>query len=188
MRSFTAKRLVFTGLCIALGVVLPIAFHSIPNAGSIFLPMHIPVLLCGLACGWQYGLACGVITPLLSSLLTGMPPAAFLPAMVCELAVYGLLTGIMSKVIKTKSIYAGLYVQLITAMLAGRAVYGLLNALIFRAGEYTFSVWLSAVFVTSLPGIAIQLVLIPLLVIALRKAKLIEYGEKRIKRSAAEAV
>lgn len=187
--KFPTKKLVFSGLCIALGVVLPITLHSIPDSGSIFLPMHIPVLLCGLACGWQYGLACGIITPLLSSLITGMPPAAYLPAMVCELAVYGLLTGIMRRIITTRNLYAGLYIQLITAMLAGRIVYGIINALIFRAGDYSFSIWLSAVFVKSLPGIVIQLVLIPLLIIALRKAKLIDYEGKRTdKEPAASAV
>lgn len=176
----TTKNLVFSGLCTALGAVLPIAFHSVPNAGSIFLPMHLPVLLCGLACGWQYGFACGVLAPLLSSLITGMPPAAYLPAMVCELAVYGLLTGVLSRVMRMKNWIAGLYIQLVTAMIAGRVVYGILNALVFQAGgEYTFSVWVSGVFVTSLPGIAIQLVLIPLIIIALRQAKLIDYARQR---------
>ncbi len=74
-----ARQLVMAALCAALGVVLPVALHSIPNAGSILLPMHIPVLLCGLVCGPVYGLGCGVLTPLLSSLITGMPPAAVLP-------------------------------------------------------------------------------------------------------------
>ena len=92
MEKNHVKNLVTAAMCVALGIILPMAFHTIQNAGSIFLPMHIPVLICGLACGWQYGLLCGVLTPLLSSLLTGMPPAAILPAMLCELAVYGLLT------------------------------------------------------------------------------------------------
>ncbi len=67
------KKLILTGLCVAIGVVLPVALHSVPNGGSIFLPMHIPVILCGLICGPLFGLACGILTPLLSSLLTGMP-------------------------------------------------------------------------------------------------------------------
>jgi len=77
MKNTKIFRLIITSLCIAIGVVLPVAFHSIPNAGSIFLPMHIPVLLCGLICGPFYGLACGILAPLLSCLLTGMPPVAF---------------------------------------------------------------------------------------------------------------
>ena len=108
-----ARQLVMAALCAALGVVLPVALHSIPNAGSILLPMHIPVLLCGLVCGPVYGLGCGVLTPLLSSLITGMPPAAVLPSMLCELAAYGLAAGLLrdpdAKVRKT------------TAQLLGRA-------------------------------------------------------------------
>ncbi|MFV0351458.1 MAG: ECF transporter S component [Oscillospiraceae bacterium] len=168
------KKLVITALCIALGVVLPFAFHSIPNAGSVMLPMHIPVLLSGLLCGPLYGLAAGLLTPLLSSLITGMPPVAYLPSMLCELAVYGLVAGLLIHFIKTKSSIANIYTALIGAMMCGRLVYGLLNAVIFRAGEYSMVVWLTSAFVTSLPGIIIQLVVIPLIVIALRKAKLVQ--------------
>ena len=168
------KKLVFAGLCVAIGVALPIAFHSIPNAGSIFLPMHIPVLLCGLLCGPLYGLACGVLAPLLSSLLTGMPPVSFLPSMLCELAVYGLVTGLLLRWIHTKSTAANIYLSLLGAMLAGRIVSGVLNALIFRAGEYSIQLWLTAAFVTALPGIAVQIIVIPLIVLALQKAKLVQ--------------
>lgn len=168
------KKLVITALCIALGVVLPFAFHSIPNAGSVMLPMHIPVLLSGLLCGPLYGLAAGLLTPLLSSLITGMPQVAYLPSMLCELAVYGLVAGLLIHFIKTKSSIANIYIALIGAMLCGRLVYGLLNAVIFRAGEYSMVVWITSAFVTSLPGIIIQLVVIPLIVIALRKAKLVQ--------------
>ena len=168
------KRMILTALFVALGVVLPMAFHSIPNAGSIFLPMHIPVLLCGLICGWAYGLGCGVLAPLLSSLMTGMPPAAILPGMLCELAVYGLVSGLLLKVIHTKRTIVDLYLALIGAMIAGRLVSGALNALIFRAGSYSLAAWTAASFVTALSGIAIQLVLIPILVMALQRAGLVE--------------
>lgn len=164
--------MVIAALCVALGVVLPVAVHGIPNAGSVLLPMHIPVLLCGLLCGPAYGLACGVVTPLLSSLITSMPPAAMLPSMVCELAVYGLAAGLLILLVRTKSQVANVYISLVGAMLVGRVVYGIVNALIFRAGEYSMQVWLTASFVTALPGIIIQLVLLPLVVLALRKAKL----------------
>lgn len=173
MKQNGTRKLVFSALCAALGVALPLAFHAVPNAGSIFLPMHIPVLLCGLACGWPYGLACGVITPLLSSLLTGMPPAAYLPSMVCELAAYGAISGLMRAVVHTKNRIAGLYAQLVLAMLAGRAVYGLMNALVFRAGSYSMAIFLTAAFVTALPGIVIQLAVIPALVRLLEKLNLI---------------
>ena len=168
----TTKKLVLSGLFVALGVILPILCHGIPNAGSVLLPMHIPVLLCGLICGWQYGLACGLLAPLLSSLITGMPPMAILPSMLCELAVYGLLAGLFFQFIHTGKSLANVYISLIGAMLGGRIVYGVINALIFRAGEYSLAVWATASFVTALPGIIIQLVLIPMVVLALRKAKL----------------
>ena len=168
------KKLVFAGLCVALGVALPIAFHSIPNAGSIFLPMHIPVLLCGLICGPVYGLACGALAPLLSSLFTGMPPAAMLPGMLCELAVYGLVSGLLIKTVKSGSRITNIYISLIGAMIAGRIVAGVLNALIFRAGAYSLEMWLTASFVTAIPGIIAQIVVIPLIVLALERAKLIQ--------------
>lgn len=172
--DYHTKKLVLAALLLALGVVLPTATHSIPNAGSVLLPMHIPVLLCGLTCGWSYGLACGLLAPSLSSLITGMPPAAVLPAMVCELAAYGLISGLSARFIHTGKRMADLYVQLIAAMLLGRAVYGVMNALIFRAGTYSMEVFLTAAFVTALPGIVIQLILLPTLVLALEKARVLE--------------
>ena len=168
------RQMVLTALFIAIGVVLPQAFHMIPNAGSVILPMHIPVLLAGLVCGPVFGLVCGIITPTLSSLITGMPPMAYLPSMLCELAIYGLVSGLVTKVVKTGKPIVDIYVALITSMLAGRVIYGIVNALIFRAGEYNMTMWLTASFVTALPGIIIQLVAIPIIIMALRKAKLIE--------------
>lgn len=167
------KRLVFAAVCAALCVVLPIAFHVIPKAGSVLLPMHLPVLLCGLACGPVYGLLCGILGPVLSSVLTGMPPAAMLPAMICELAVYGLVSGLLLRLVRTGKPVLNLYVSLVGAMLAGRLCYGVLNALIFKAGEYSLAVWMTSAFVTGLPGILVQLVVVPVLVLALQKAKLL---------------
>ena len=169
----STKRLILAGLCVALGIVLPVAFHSVANAGSIFLPMHIPVLLCGLICGWPYGLACGVLAPLLSSLITGMPPMAYLPGMLCELAVYGFVSGLLMRYVKTGKLLADLSISLVSAMLLGRLVLGLLNALLFRAGEYSVALWTTSAFVTALPGIAIQLAIIPALVLALKQSSLI---------------
>lgn len=167
------KRAVLTAASIALCVVLPLAFHAIPNAGNIFLPMHIPVLLCGLLCGWQYGLFCGVTGPLLSSVLTAMPPAAVLPGMVTELAVFGVVTGFMMKIIHTKRLFADLYISLITAVLLGKVISGVAKAFIFAAGEYSMTAWVSASFVTAWPGLLLQLALVPAVVAALEKAKLI---------------
>ncbi len=167
------KLSIITAVSIALCVVLPMAFHSIPNAGSIILPMHIPVLLCGLICGPFFGLLAGLAGPLLSNLFTGMPPAAFLPQMMIELAVYGLICGLMMKMIRTKKVFVDLYISLIVSIIIGRVVAGIAKALIFAPGNFTMAVWTTSYFVTGWPGIVIQLVLIPAVVFALMKAKLI---------------
>lgn len=167
------KKAILTAVCIALCVVLPMAFHAIPNAGSILSPMHIPVFLCGLICGWPFGLLCGLAGPFLSSILTGMPPMAYLPAMLVELAVYGGIAGIMMQVVHTKKIYADLYISLIAAMLGGRVIAGIARALIFAAGQYSLTAWTTGYFVTAFPGIILHLALIPTIVFALEKARLI---------------
>ena len=172
MKLSPIKRLTLSALCIALCVVLPMAFHVIPNAGSVMLPMHIPVLLCGLVCGWQYGLLCGLLGPLVSSVLTGMPPAAVLPGMMVECGMYGCVGGLMMERIRTGSLYADLYISLPVAMLAGRILSGIAKALILAPGT-SFTAWATASFVTALPGISIQLILIPSLIVALTRAGLI---------------
>ena len=166
----TVVKLTLSAMFLAIGLVLPLFTAQIPQIGQMPLPMHIPVLLCGLTCGWPYGLACGVLTPLLSHLLTGMPGAAYLPAMLCELAAYGLISGLLSRLIHTGRRSLDLYVQLIGAMVIGRVVYGVMNALVFRAGAYSMELFLTAAFVTALPGILIQLILLPGLVLVLEKA------------------
>lgn len=166
------KNMTLTAVCIALCVVLPIAFHSIPNAGSVFLPMHIPVLICGMICGWPYGFLCGLMGPLMSSALTGMPPLAMLPAMMLECGMYGLVSGLVLKIVHTKRTYMDLYIALVTAMLVGRVVSGIAKALIFTPGM-ALSAWVTASFVTALPGILIQLVFLPSVVCTLMKAKII---------------
>ena len=178
----SVKRTTLAAVCIALCVVLPIAFHSIPNAGTVFLPMHIPVLICGMICGWPYGLLCGLIGPLLSSVLTGMPPAAMLPAMMVECGTYGAVSGLVLKWLRTQNTYADLYIALIAAMLAGRVVSGIAKALIFSPG-LAMSAWVTASFVTVLPGIVIQLVFLPSVVVTLMKARLIP--RRYAKRTAA---
>ena len=181
MKLSNIKRLTITALSIALCVVLPMAFHVIPNAGSVMLPMHIPVLLCGLICGWQYGLLCGVLGPLVSSVVTGMPPAAILPGMMVECGMYGCVGGLLMERIRTGSLYADLYISLPIAMLAGRVISGVVKALILTPG-LSFTAWVAASFVTALPGISIQLILIPTLIVALTRAGLIpaRYGSARM--------
>ena len=172
MNLSSIKRLTLTALCIALCVVVPMAFHVIPNAGAVMLPMHIPVLLCGLVCGWQYGLICGVLGPLVSSVMTGMPSAAMLPGMMVECGMYGCVGGLLMERIRTGSLYADLYICLPAAMLAGRVISGVVKALILTPG-LSFTAWATASFVTALPGISIQLILLPTLIVALTRASLI---------------
>lgn len=172
MKLSYSKRLVLTAVCAALCVILPMAFHSIPGGGNVFLPMHIPVLLCGLMCSWPYGLICGLLGPLLSSLITQMPPIAYLPSMMIECAVYGCVTGIMMRLVRTGKLYADLYLSMVTAMVLGRCVAGLAKALIFAPGTPIFA-WVTTSLVEGIPGIVIQLLLIPTLVFALIRAKLL---------------
>lgn len=172
MKLSPIKRLVTTAVCVALCVVLPMVFHSFPGGGNVFLPMHIPVLLCGLMCSWPYGLACGLLGPALSSLITGMPPAAILPSMMVECAVYGCVSGAMMEIIRTKKVYLDLYISMVIAMLAGRVIAGLAKSLIFTPGVAPFA-WVTTSLVEGIPGVVIQLVLLPTLVFALMKARLI---------------
>lgn len=167
------KRSIITAVCIALCYVIPLMFHGIQNAGSIFCPMHIPVFICGLICGWQFGLLCGIAGPALSSALSGMPPVAILPSMMVELAAYGTAAGLMMKLVRTKSTYADLYISLIVAIVCGRVLAGLAKALIFARGSYSMSAWIAGSVVTSWPGTVIQLVFIPTIVFALMKSHLI---------------
>ena len=97
------KKAIICAIMIAMCVVLPMAFHAIPNAGSIYLPMHIPVLLCGLVTGWPYGLLCGIAGPVMSYLITAMPGIGYLPQMVIELAAYGLITGLLMNFLPIKN-------------------------------------------------------------------------------------
>ncbi|MFA6776558.1 MAG: ECF transporter S component [Sphaerochaetaceae bacterium] len=174
----SVKKSMFTAVCIALCVVLPMAFHGVKNAGSVFSPMHLPVYVCGLICGWPYGLLCGLAGPLLSSLLTGMPPVSYLPPMMIELAVYGTVSGLLMTFLHTGKTYADLYVSLVAAMLAGRLLAGFSRALIFAHGSYSLHAWVVGYFVTSLPGTIIHLAVIPSIVVALMKSRLVpqRYG------------
>ena len=164
------KRLVLTAMFIALCVVLPMAFHSIPNAGQVILPMHIPVLLCGMVCGSGYGFVCGLLGPMLSSFITGMPPAAIMPSMMVECAAYGCVTGLMMKYVRTGRPVADLYISMITAMVLGRVISGLVKSLILSPGTAPFA-WVTTSLVAGIPGIIIQLVLMPVVIMALTRAR-----------------
>ena len=173
MKTNSIKKLCLTAVFIAMCVILPMAFQSV-GLGSTFAPMHIPVLMCGLVCGGGYGLLCGMIGPVLSSVLTGMPGTAMLVSMVPELMTYGLVTGLLMGKVKTGKLYADLYICLGAAMILGRVVAGIAKMLLYMGGEgYSIGVWISAHFVTAAPGIICHLVVIPILVSTLMRAKLL---------------
>ena len=168
------KLLCLCALMIALCVIIPVFFHAI-GLGSAMSPMHLPVLMCGLLCGPWYGLLCGVLGPVLSCVITGMPDAAKLISMIPELAVYGLVTGLGMKLIRTKRTLPDIYLSMIPAMLLGRIIGGIAKALVLlsSAKSYSVALWASAYFAETLPGTILQLVLLPMLLLALMKAKAI---------------
>ena len=175
MKLTYVKKLVFTAVCAALCLVLPMAFHSIPTAGSIFLPMHSPVLLCGLTCGWPFGLLVGFLAPLLRSFLLGAPPLMIAVPMAFELAVYGLVAGLLYPLFRGKK--AGIYAALIPALVAGRVAAAVVKFAMLGLGylqAFTLSQFVQSYLVIQWPAILLQLTLIPLVVFALHKAKLVE--------------
>lgn len=173
-RITSVKRTTLCALFIALCYVLPIAFHAV-GAGSILSPMHIPVLMCGLICGSGYGALCGIIGPVLSHLLSGMPPLPMLVRMVPELCVYGLVGGITMKYIRTGRAAADVYISLVITMIAGRIVGGIATAIFYTvtSGVYSIALWATSYFVEGLPGIVAHLILVPVLVLTLQKARLV---------------
>lgn len=177
----TSKRISLCAMCIALCYVLPIAFHAVGLGGTLS-PMHIPVLLCGLVCGSGSGLICGIIGPVISSLLSGMPPMLMLIRMIPELMVYGLAGGISMKKVHTGHTASDLYISLGIAMVAGRIAGGIASAVFYTvtSGVYSIGLWLTGYFVESIPGIAAHLFLVPLLYLALEKARVLpaRYNKK----------
>ncbi|MCI6886764.1 MAG: ECF transporter S component [Lachnospiraceae bacterium] len=173
-RGAETTTLVTAGVFLALGIIMPFLVGQIPEIGGMLLPMHIPVLICGYVCGWKYGLLVGFITPLLRSVMFGMPP--MMPtaaAMAFELAVYGSVTGILYG--KYQNQRMAVYISLIGAMIAGRLVWGLVSIPMYGIVGKSFSVqlFLAGAFLNAVPGIILQLVLIPVVIQALRRAGVI---------------
>ena len=171
MKSIKTKRLVLSAMLLCMGLVLPFLTGQIKEIGDSLLPMHIPVMLCGLLCGAGYGGAVGLMMPFVRSLFFGMPP--IYPNAVwmsLELATYGFVIGILYFRAKRKSL-AVLYISLISAMLAGRVVWGISKALLLGLGGKAFTVgmFVSGGFIDSLPGMILQLILIPFIVKMIEK-------------------
>ena len=114
MKKLTVlNKSILTALCVALCVVLPMTLHAIPKGGVLFSPMHLPVLLCGLVCGAPFGLVCGILGPLVSSLLTGMPVFGYMPVMMIELGLYGLISGLVMQFLRSGKLVVDLYAALV---------------------------------------------------------------------------
>lgn len=171
------RNLVCAALCLALCMVLPFLTGQIPQIGSALCPMHIPVLLAGFLCGPWWAGAVGLTAPALRYVLFGMPPMPAGIAMCFELAAYGLVSGLLYGRLPKRA--GNIYVSLIAAMVVGRVVWG--GARLALAGvvgaPFTWALFLSGAFTTALPGIIVQILLIPVLVMALQKAGIISTKE-----------
>ena len=169
--------LTLAAMFMGIGLVLPFLTGQIPQIGNMLLPMHIPVLLCGLICGWQYGLTVGLILPLLRYALFGMPvPFPTGIAMAFELGTYGLTAGFLYSHSRWQCIIA-LYRCLILAMLAGRLVWGVVQAVLLGIGGsgFTWQMFAAGAFLQAIPGILLQLVLIPAVMVALNRTGLVPF-------------
>ena len=164
-------KMVLAAMFLAMAYVLPFFTGQIPEIGSMLCPMHIPVLLCGFLCGWPWGLAVGFIAPMLRSMILGMPP--MFPTAVCmafELATYGVMTGLFYKWFPKKKGF--IYVSLIFAMIAGRLVWGLAMLVCtgIKGGSFGAAAFLAGAVTNAIPGIVLQLVVIPVVVMLLERA------------------
>jgi thiamine transporter ThiT len=175
-KSKTAVRnMIYAAVCLALCMVLPFLTGQIPQIGSALSPMHIPVLLAGYLCGPWWALVVGAIAPLLRFALFGMPPIFPTGVAMCfELATYGLISGLLYKALPKKTV--SIYISLIAAMLAGRVVWGVARVLLSGvSGEpFTWEMFLAGAFINAVPGIIVHILLIPVIVLALKKAGIIQ--------------
>ena len=172
MKKNQILRLVLSALLLALGFVLPFLTGQIPEVGSMLLPLHLPALICGFVCGWPWGMAVGFVLPIARSVLFGMPP--MIPTALCmafEMAAYGAAAGVLYAKLRK-----GIYLSLILSMLIGRVVWGVASWLVyalFLQKPFSLAMFWAGGFVNAWPGMALQLVLVPLIVAALERARLI---------------
>lgn len=162
--------MILAAMFLAVALILPFLTGQIPQIGKALCPMHIPVLLCGFFCGPLYGLIVGFIAPLFRFLLFGMP--VIMPAgigMSFELAAYGFFAGLLYKLLPKKKI--SIYVALILAMLIGRVIWGIARVILMGLGkaEFGWAAFIAGGFINAIPGIIVQIVLIPILVMILKK-------------------
>lgn len=168
------KKLVWGAFFLALGLILPFFTGQIPEIGNKLLPMHIPVLICGFVCGPQYGLLVGFITPLFRSLLFGMPPLLTAVGMAFELAGYGFVTGFLYKRLAKSKLR--IYASLFLAMIVGRILWGFASVIIYGIGgsPFTWQLFVAGAFLNAIPGIILQIVLVPVLMLAFEKTGVVK--------------
>ena len=172
------RRMVLSAMFLAIGLVLPFVTGQIPQIGSMLLPMHIPVLLCGLICGWGYGATVGLVLPLLRSVLFGMPPLyPTAISMAVELCVYGLAVGFIYGLFKKQNLLA-VYIALIPSMILGRVAWGGCQTVLLsmQGNAFTAKAFLAGALLNAVPGIIIQLLLIPAVMTTLHHTGLHRFG------------
>ena len=181
MKNKKLQNLVLSAMFLGLGLVLPFFTGQIQQIGNMLLPMHLPVILCGFICGWKYGLVVGAITPVLRSAVFGMPPMyPTAIAMAFELAAYGFLVGFLFKNARWQCLKS-LYRCLIISMLGGRVVWGFVMTVILGLGEngFTLTAFLTGAFLNAIPGIIVQLILVPAIMLALNKTHLVPFRNNK---------
>ena len=167
-------KMILAALFLALAYVMPFLTGQIPEFGSMLCPLHIPVLLCGFVCGWQWGLVVGFIAPLIRSLTLGMPPIfPTAVSMAFELAVYGAMSGLLHQIFPHKKSF--IYCSLLITMIAGRLVWGIAMFICMgiNGGAFTFAAFLAGAFTNAIPGIIVQIVIIPVIVMIFENQKII---------------
>lgn len=173
MNNQQIKKLTYSAICLALCLVLPFLTGQIPQIGSALCPMHLPVLLAGFLCGPCWAAAVGAIAPLLRHALFVMPPLLTAIAMAFELLTYGLVSGVLYRLLPRKA--SSIYVSLLSAMISGRFVWGVAQVVILGLSDQPFgwaAFWAGAV-ANAAPGIILQLILIPILVLALQRSHIL---------------
>ena len=178
MKNKMVYDLATAGMLFALGLTLPFLTGQIPEIGSMLLPMHIPALLAGFILGWKYGLVIGASVPIVRSLIFGVPalyPKAV--TMSVELAAYAFFAALFFLIIFKKKNLVTIYASLILSMLIGRVIKGVVSAFLYGTADnpYTFSAFITGTFVEAVPGIILQLILIPAILLALKRAKLYKF-------------
>lgn len=171
-------KMIATALLLAIGLTLPLLLGQLEILGQAISPLHIPVLLCGLTCGWGWGTALGVVLPLLRSLIFAMPPMPIAIPMAVELSAYGALTGLFypffRKLMKTKNHLPAMLSSMLIAMILGRFAGGAVKAFVMglQGKGYSFNAFIAAYFTGTAIGAVIHLIIVPAIAVALEKAGL----------------